>query len=202
MNPRGSVTRWIAQLEDGDVGAAQQQIWNRYFRRLVGLARTKLGDAPRRTEDEEDVALSALNSFFGGVEEGNFPQLRDRTNLWPLLAKITARKAVNQRERQLAAKRGGGRVRGESALANPNSDSPISPTDLAVDDLTPEFLVTLRDECRRLLELLPDPQLQEIVRMKLAGYTNREIAEKLEVVERTIERKVQLIRNHWVQDEL
>ena len=56
MTPEGSVTRWIEQLKTGDPLAAQK-LWERYFQRLVGLARKKLLDAPRQAADEEDVAL-------------------------------------------------------------------------------------------------------------------------------------------------
>ena len=199
MDERGSVTQWIADLEDGNTDVAQQEIWKRYFRRLVGLARAKLGDAPRRAIDEEDVAVSALNSFFTGIGDGEFPLLKDRGNLWPLLAKITARKAINQRQHQLAAKRGGGQVKGESIFARPGNDKTRALAELIADDLTPEFLGTLHEEFQRLMDSLPDEQLQEIVRMKLAGHSNREIAESLNVVERTAERKLQLIRAYWTE---
>src|SRR5207237_8589108 len=92
MASKGSVTRWVGQLQAGDQEAAQH-LWERYFRRLVGLARRKLRDAPRRAADEEDVALSAFDSFCRGAQRGRFPQLLDRDNLWRLLVVITARKA-------------------------------------------------------------------------------------------------------------
>src|ERR687886_50259 len=90
----GSVTRWLGRLQAGDPAAAQQ-LWERYFPRLVGLARQRLRGAPRRAADEEDVALSAFDSFCRGVARGRFPQLHDRNNLWGLLVLITARKALN-----------------------------------------------------------------------------------------------------------
>jgi hypothetical protein len=43
----GSVTAWIEQLKAGDTAAAAP-LWQGYFRRLVGLARQRLGAAPRR----------------------------------------------------------------------------------------------------------------------------------------------------------
>jgi len=58
MSSDGSVTGWLGRLVAGDPSAAQQ-LWQRYFHRLVGLARQKLRDTPRRVADEEDVALSA-----------------------------------------------------------------------------------------------------------------------------------------------
>ena len=73
-----------------------QRLWERYFRRLVGLARRKLQDTPRRVADEEDVALSAFASFCRGAEAGCFPQLADRDNLWHLLVTLTERKVYHQ----------------------------------------------------------------------------------------------------------
>src|SRR6516164_8814650 len=77
MASEGSVTRWIGQLQAGDP-AAVQQLWQRYFQRLVVLARKKLRGSPRRVADEEDVALSAFDSFCRQAEKGRFPQLLDR----------------------------------------------------------------------------------------------------------------------------
>ncbi len=51
-----SVSQWIDGLKAGDAAAAAK-LWRRYYRRLVGLARKKLGDRPRRVADEEDVVL-------------------------------------------------------------------------------------------------------------------------------------------------
>src|SRR5438093_1781378 len=58
MASEGSVTRWLGQLKAGDAAAAQP-LWERYIRRLTGLARKKLHGRPGRAADEEDVALSA-----------------------------------------------------------------------------------------------------------------------------------------------
>src|SRR6266403_2686702 len=80
MRSEASVTRWIDRLKAGDPDAAQK-LWERYFRRLVGLARKKLRAAPRRAADEEDVALSAFDSFCRGAGQDRFPQLHDRLDL-------------------------------------------------------------------------------------------------------------------------
>src|SRR5262245_46060314 len=77
MHSDASVTQWIDGLKAGDPNAAQK-LWERYCRRLVGLARKKLRAAPRRAADEEDVALSAFDSFCRGAEQDRFPQLNDR----------------------------------------------------------------------------------------------------------------------------
>ena len=90
MSSPGSVTVWLAQLKAGDTASAER-LWEGYFRRLVGLARHKLQGMPRATADEEDVALSAFNSFCEGVKANRFPELSDRHGLWQPAANVNAR---------------------------------------------------------------------------------------------------------------
>src|SRR5262245_685987 len=104
MADEGSITRWIAQLKTGDADAAQA-LWEKYFRRMVELAQQRLRHAPRRAADEEDVALSAFNSFCTRASAGLFPRLADRDNLWPLLVAITANKCVDLVRRENRQKR-------------------------------------------------------------------------------------------------
>jgi hypothetical protein len=61
MSPRddGSVTRWIGDLRAGGDSAAQH-LWERYFDRLVHLARARLRSARRTDASEDDAALSGL----------------------------------------------------------------------------------------------------------------------------------------------
>ena len=47
MTVEASINRWLAKFKTGDQAAAQQ-LWERYFRRLVGLARKKLQGFARR----------------------------------------------------------------------------------------------------------------------------------------------------------
>jgi DNA-directed RNA polymerase specialized sigma24 family protein len=200
--PEGSVTRWLHQLQASDQTAAQE-LWNRYFRRLVGLARSKLQGVPRRAADEEDVALSAFDSFCRGVEQGRFPRLDDRDDLWRLLAVITERKACDLVQHERRQKRGSGDVRGESGFAE-EFDFPEE-GGAGIDQLpsrepSPEIAAQIADECRRLLELLGDATLRSVAVWKMEGYTNAEIADKLGCVPVTIERKLQLIRRLWVKE--
>src|SRR5438309_1437776 len=96
----GSVSRWLGDLKAGDLTAAQP-LWERYFARLVGLARSRLRAGRRAAaHDEEDAALSAFQSFCDGAANGRFPQLSDRDDLWRLLVVITARKAGAHTERE------------------------------------------------------------------------------------------------------
>jgi RNA polymerase sigma factor (sigma-70 family) len=201
MPSEHSVTRWISQLKAGDHLAAQQ-LWERYFRRLVGLARKKLGDTPKQIADEEDVALSAFASFCRGAERGRFTELQDRDNLWPLLVLITSRKAADHIQLQRRKKRGAGKVHGDSVFQKQQGDgSPGGYFGQVVgQEPTPAFAAQVAEEYHRLLDLLGDAELQAIVRRKIEGYTNEEIAAELDCVPRTVERKLRTIRSVWEQE--
>ena len=210
-SPQGTVTRLIQNLKDGESQAAQR-LWELYFRRMVGMAREKLHGMPNRMADEEDVALSAFHSFCQGAEGGRFTQLVDRENLWPLLVSITAHKAVDLIRYHNRQKRGGtGRAASDSSVANAaqKDDSQAGPdkarsgsTTLEFEEIiskepTPEFAAQIADEFQSLLARLEDDTLRSVALWKLEGFTNDEIAEKLECVPRTVERKLQLIRTLW-----
>jgi DNA-directed RNA polymerase specialized sigma24 family protein len=195
----GSVTRWLGELKAGDREAVQP-LWERYFQRLVALARARLRSAHAATADadEEDAALSAFDSFCAGVERGRFPQLSDRDNLWKLLVTITARKALDQAERQRRQKRGGGRFRNEADLVGGRSGFPAMGFEhVAGDEPTPEFTALVVEEYRKRLEALEDDALRRIATWKLEGYTNEEIAARLGCALRTVANKLKLIRLKW-----
>jgi DNA-directed RNA polymerase specialized sigma24 family protein len=195
MDDTGSVTQWLldAKLRDP---LATQRLWNRYYERLVRLARKKLADLPRRADDEEDIALAAFDSFCRGAAEGRFPKLDDREDLWRLLVTITVRKALNQHVHARRAKRGGGDVRGESALA-PAAGSDEAPGFARVvgSEPSPDLAAQVADEFRYMVERLGDESLRSVAIWKMEGFTNEEIASKLDCKLRTVERKLQLIRS-------
>jgi DNA-directed RNA polymerase specialized sigma24 family protein len=188
-----SVTRWIGALKEGDQSAAQR-LWEAYFRRLVGLARARLHDTPRRIADEEDVALSAFDSFCRGARVGRFPRLDDRNDLWQILVLITVRKSIDLRHYEGRPSRGRGKVRSLTELSRGELEA------IGGNEPTPEVAAQLAEEYRRLMERLGDPTLQRVATDKLEGYTDREIAARLGCVTRTVERKLALIRGMWAND--
>jgi DNA-directed RNA polymerase specialized sigma24 family protein len=195
MSPEGSVSRWVEQLKGGDAAAAQK-LWERYFRRLVALARTKLQGAARRVADEEDVALSAFDTFCRNAERGRFPQLQDRDSLWRLLVALTARKAAHLVRDAGRQKRGGGKA--PEPLAGGDEETGVD--QLLSREPTPEFAAQVADEYQRLLRLLGDAELESVALWKMEGYTNEEIAARLGYAPRSIKRKLQLIRSLWGEE--
>jgi DNA-directed RNA polymerase specialized sigma24 family protein len=197
MNSQGSVTNWINRLKSGDQAAAQE-LWQRYFSRLMELCRKKLGPFPRRAADEEDVVVSAFMSFFEGVRKGKFPLLKDRDTLWPLLVVISARKAATYIHNESRQKRGRGLVRGESALEGDSGTEGTRGLEQIIgDEPTPEFAALVAEEYEELLVSLQDDSLRTIARFKMEGYENKELAGLLNCSLRTVERKLKVIRTIW-----
>ncbi len=191
MPAENSVTHWIQALRGGDRDAAQL-LWDRYFDRLVRVARQKLQGHPQRVADGEDAALDALGSVFRGVEEGRYPQLGDRDDLWRLLVLITAHKAWRFLRDESRQKRGGGR-----RPASAGDDEQAAIEQIIGREPSPAFAAQVAEECRLLLGRLGDPQLQSIAQEKMDGYSNDEIAVRLNCAPRTVERKLRLIRGIW-----
>jgi len=193
MDSSGSVTTWIGMLELGDRVAAQA-LWERYFPRLIALARAKLRGTPRRAADEEDVALSAMHTFFQAAAQGKIPQLDNRDDLWRTLVMITAGKAIDQRRRDQSLKRGGGRREEVSPSGRPDFDALQEVVGTEPD---PAFAAQLADEFQLLLAKLSDDRLREIALFKLEGHTNEEIAARLTCSIRSVNRRLTLIRRTW-----
>jgi DNA-directed RNA polymerase specialized sigma24 family protein len=189
MASDGSVTGWLGALQVGDPAAAQR-LWERYFLSLVELARKRLRRAAPGHADEEDVALSAFDSFCRHAEAGRFPQLQDRDDLWRLLVVITARKAARLLRDEGRQKRGGGRRAAgdeeEALLEQALSREP-----------SPELIVQMTEECDRLLRMLGDEGLQQVARWRMEGHSVEEVASLAGCAPRSVKRKLQLIRSLW-----
>ena len=65
---------------------------------------------------------------------------------------------------------------------------------------TPDFATQVADECRRLLDLLGDDSLRRVAVWKMEGYSNDEIAERLDCSRRTVARKLEAIRILWSEE--
>jgi RNA polymerase sigma factor (sigma-70 family) len=194
-----TVIRWMEQVQAGDEEAAEQ-IWNDYYRRLMGLARLKLGSSPRRLGDEEDVVVNAFDSFFRAARDDRFDRLQDRSDLWRVLAMLVARKAARQIEHQMRQKRGGGHVRGESIFHPADDTGPAGMENIVAEEkMGADYVMEMQESLERLLGLLPDDEYRTIANMRMEGHSNQEIAEKLGCTERTVERRLQRIREIWEQ---
>jgi DNA-directed RNA polymerase specialized sigma24 family protein len=210
----GSITRWVGVLRAGgaaspsadspseSVEEAVRELWGRFFRRMVGLARLKLRASSGKDSavDEEDVALSAFDSFCGEAARGRFPDLFDRDDLWRLLVVITTRKALSESRRQNRQKRGGGLVRNESELNSIDDEDEMLACAVGTEP-TPDTAAIVVEQYRRLLDCLGDETLRKVAVWRMEGFGNDEIAEKLGCARRTVARQLALIRTLWRADD-
>jgi DNA-directed RNA polymerase specialized sigma24 family protein len=198
MTATGSVTLWLHQLEAGDAAAAQR-LWEHFVERLVRRAGQKMPAAARRAAGEEDVVQLAFHSFFRGFTRGRFPQLQDRDDLWKVLLCLTERKACDLVRHERRQKRGGGRVvSGATPSDSADSSGAESPIDQVIGhEPTPEFAAQVAEEFRRLLGKLGDGEMRQIAIWKMEGYTNAEIAARIDYAIPTVERRLRLIRKTW-----
>jgi len=200
MSENQSITWWVQELKQGDENAASE-LWQRYFHRLVGLARQRLGDGARRVVDEEDIAIRTFRSLCEGVEQGRMDGIGDRDDLWRLLATITARKSAGQIRSESRQKRGEGKVRGHSVFEDGSNEVGAVGFDRIVsEEPTPEFLCLLAEEHLRLTMGLGEEPLVQIAQWKLDGWSAAEIAGKLGISKRSVERKLERIREYWKRE--
>lgn len=195
MSNSHDVSHWIDQVKDGDSSAANQ-LWQHYFDRLVGSVRHRLYGQNRAVSDEEDIVLSVFESFYSAVQKGRFPDLSDRDDLWRLLLRMSARKVVDKRRHDLRQRRGG--------------DVQIHSLDQAADENhiieaigeepTPEMVLMMQESVEKLFSHLGVGQLRDLAGAKLEGYSNAELAQRFDCSERTIERRLHLIREKCRQE--
>jgi DNA-directed RNA polymerase specialized sigma24 family protein len=92
-------------------------------------------------------------------------------------------------------KRGGGTVRHLSTLEDESGLGEIIGR-----EPTPQFAAQVAEEYRRMLDALGDDNLRAVAVAKMEGHTNAELAARMGVVERTIERRLGLIRQLWSEE--
>lgn len=195
MTNSTNVSHWIDLVKAGD-SAAATRIWQHYFDRLVRSVRARLYGQNRAVSDEEDIVLSVFDSFYNAAENGRFPDLSDRDDLWQLLVRIAARKVVDKRRHDLRQRRGGN-VRLHS-LDHAGDDKKV--IEAIGDDPSPEMVLMMQESVEQLFSHLGVGQLRDLAGAKLEGYTNAELAQRFGCSERTIERRLNLIREKCQQE--
>jgi RNA polymerase sigma-70 factor (ECF subfamily) len=177
-------TDLMCRLDDGDPDAARV-VFDRYARRLVGLAAAHLPRALAPKLDPEDVVQSVFKSFFARHADSRFC-LERWDSLWSLLTVLTVRKCGHRVKHFRAARRD---VRREED--SPPAPSPIAET--ASPTPTPVEAILLAETLAELLRDLSHSQ-RAIVRLRLEGYTVEEISERAGCTERTAYRVLEKVR--------
>jgi RNA polymerase sigma-70 factor (ECF subfamily) len=183
----------VQRLESGDAEAAAI-LFDRYARRLIGLARRRLDERVRPRTDAEDVVQSVFRTFYRRASERPF-SLDGPDGLWALLVEITLRKCGRWNRHFRTRKRD---VRREQTPP-PLSDSDCDNEPLDAAGPRPEDEAVLREMVERLLGSLDDKLARDVCEMRLQGYEIEEIADALKRSTATINRKVRHIKDRMKQ---
>ena len=190
--PSSEISEWIAEAKQGNRAAATHLLQH-YFEDLVRQARKHLHQDARRAADEDDIALSAFDSVYRGIESQRFPRLNDRGNLWGMLLFKTRTKALNWNKHE--------------ALRHP----PLTEDDVvrlycdgaAARDISPADAAAFADAVRRVLAELPeqaDRPLRSVARLLLEGHAPPEIARTLGCLAADVERWRDLVLARWKRE--
>jgi DNA-directed RNA polymerase specialized sigma24 family protein len=192
-----SVSTWLEQLKGGDEEAARL-LWERYFRRLLGLARARLVALRRQgAADEEDVALSAFHDFCRAARAERYADLRDRESLWRVLATFVINKAKALVDRERAGKRGADRVQGESGLGpagGGQSDGEAGFQGVPSPEPGPDLQAEMKERFESFLAGLSE-QEAEIACLRMHGHSTEEIAGRVSLAPATVRRRLAVIRD-------
>ena len=186
MPPDLPFTQLMVRLRGGAPDAAAA-VFDRFARRLVRLAGSRLPQALAAKLDAEDVVQSVFKSFFLRHADDRFT-LKNWDALWTVLTVLTVRKCGHKVGHFRAARRDVHR----EAAASPASDS--APAWEAPDPRPrPEEAALLAETLDEVVRGLREDQ-RPIVLLRLQGFLQREIAEKVGCTERTVERVLGNVR--------
>jgi DNA-directed RNA polymerase specialized sigma24 family protein len=116
---------------------------------------------------------------------------------------LTVRKAGQVIRKETRVKRGSGAVCTEADLPlGADEDAEAGLAQAMGAEPTPELAAMVAEEYRRLLDRLGEDDLRAIAVWQMEGYSVEEIAKKLGRSERTVSRKLQVIRDRWRREEL
>jgi DNA-directed RNA polymerase specialized sigma24 family protein len=194
----GSVTDHLGRAKLGE-SFAQFQLWQRYVERLVRLARANLLNAANAVAEPEDIALEVFNDLLVGLEQNRFRKLNDRNDLWRVLLMLTKRRSIDELRKSNSKKRN---CR-QNALATHNlaiqDVASLGQDQLSSEEPTPDEAVLLKEEVSMRINSLEDATLKSIALAKMAGHDNQEIAQRMDISLRSVERKLAIIRRRWLE---
>ena len=182
--PNWTSLELLERYQAGDDLAAED-IFARYFTRLLSLARSRLSPRVARRIDPEDIVLSVYRSFFVDAREGRYLLSRGG-DLWRLLAAITRNKLLHQVRGQTAGCRS---VELEIPLDR------LSDDEAGIRNLvpTPEEVAELADELEWIYSQLPGFS-RRVLELRLQGLQLSEIARETGRSERSVRRSLAEIR--------
>lgn len=166
------LTELIKRIQGGD-DAARDELFAAAYEELQHLARSRLRDGGRNTT--LDTTALVHESYLRFVRAGEL-RAEDRRAFFAYASQVMRSVIINSVRDRIAQKRGGDwlplRLSTELAASVPNCDDEVLRVHEALD----------------LLEQA-DPRLAQVAQMRyFGGYNDQEIAETLDISERTVQR--------------
>lgn len=152
--------------------------------RLIALAHKNMSARLRQKEPPEDVAQSALKSFYRRRAADGFHLAGD--DPWALLVVITLRKCQNRARKYRTASRDLRREQAYDELNDGASTFDREPT--------PDEAATLSDLVTSLMTDLNDDRERQILTLSLQGFGATEIAAQVGRTRRTVSRILARVR--------
>ncbi len=168
---------WIDSVLSNTPGY-EAELFQRYAQRLIAFARTRLPSDVSSRVDEEDIVQSVFRSFFRR-NQGNEFYFDDSLDVRSLLAAMTYRKVINTIKHHHRDRR--------RTTCEQSSSTSDGSSQLADRNPTPEELNILVDYLAWILNQLNSAQ-REMIQLRLEGYTVAEIADRVQLSQRTVKR--------------
>lgn len=184
MDDSVNATLLLERWRTGDEQAAAT-LFHLYSHKLTSIAERQLNQQISTRVDGEDIVQSAMRTFFRRGKRGDF-QIDSSVGLWHLLVKITLAKAKSQARRHTSPKRD---VAREKSFETTGAQYWVP-----VHEPTPSEAATLVDLIQSVVEGLPE-KYAEILRLRLAGETRSEVAEKLGITRQTVYRALKTMQS-------
>lgn len=194
---QSTVSEWIEQLRIGRESAATK-LWDHFLEKLTLHVKNRLRTARKAISDEEDVVLDTVEACFRALREQRYPRIKNREDLWKLLAVIAERKAIDQIRK---SKKGVDGIRGKVSFRVMSDTSSVADgmQEWPCSEPTPEFAAIFAENLYEYLDRLND-HLKQVALLKMEGYKNSEIAEKIGRSIPSVERYLKLIRATWTDE--
>ncbi len=188
-------TELIKRWRSGDESAATE-LYERYSDQLRSIVGRRLSKELSRKVDPDDIVQTTFGTYFRQTRHGECAFDSD-AGVWKLLVTIALNK-VRLRARRFATRKRNASLE----IQGGNIDAPEG---YLMDRLSrqPGYVETLEFQrlLEQVLEILP-PNLAQVLRLRVAGFTQEEIAREIDVSERTVRRCFQemrdvIHRSHW-----
>lgn len=182
----------VARLRAGDEDAAAE-VYRRFTGRLIRLAYGWLDSRMRQKMDPEDVTQSVFRTFFLRQAKGQF-DLQDWDSLWRLLVRITFRKC-GRRIAAFHTDHRDVRLEVRSLVSDEQSRRALQ---VMARDPAPLEVAACTETLEHLMDGLDEKQ-QQVVVLRLQGYTIAEISQLIGRTKRTVHRALREVRDKLKQ---